>query len=46
MAKAKHIEVYILASQIVTSKGPRHHGDRVKLPPKEADELKLKGFAK
>lgn len=36
--------VYVIASFLHTSKGVVHHGDTVKLPRREAAELKAKGF--
>jgi len=33
-------EVYVVGSLVKTSKGPKHHGDRVKLPDDEIQKLK------
>lgn len=38
-------EVYITASYLRTSKGPVHHGDYVKLPEDEAENLAAQGWA-
>jgi len=42
----KPIPVYITASYVVTSDGPKHHGDAPELPPDEAGQLVNKGWAK
>lgn len=36
-------EVYVTASLVKTSKGPKHHGDYVKLPDDEIKALKAMG---
>ena len=39
-------EIYCLQSSLVTSKGRIMHGDRVKLPKEEAEQLIAEGRAK
>ena len=36
------VEVYCLCGNLKTSKGRLFHGDRVKLPKEEAEDLKAK----
>lgn len=39
-------EVYCISGNILTSKGRMFHGDRKKLPIKEADKLIAQGWVK
>jgi hypothetical protein len=38
------IEVYCITASVLTSKGRIHHGDRIKLPPDEAQALRKRNL--
>ena len=42
-AKPALVAVYVTVAKIDTSKGPAFHGDTIKLPKAEAEDLKCKG---
>jgi hypothetical protein len=39
-----YVEVYCITSAVLTSKGRIFHGDRIKLPPDEAQALRKRNL--